>query len=286
MREHSQKNIHVEFLDVMETSTASVAATNGGAAGDEAGRIAVLYLDNPDTKNSMTLEMGMAFHGELHRLASEEPMIRALVVTGKNGVFSSGGDLALLKSFTEKDPEENQRYMQSFYNLFLEVRNMPFPVIAAVNGHAIGASLAMAMACDLRYFVPDAKYAFNFVRLGMHPGMGASFILKEVAGLLQAQELLLTGRFFFGTEAQTRGLCHGLYPAEEILERAVALAREIGTAAPRAVRLLKRGLYTNHSVAGALAYEAQSQSQNFATADYLEGLKALGEKRRPVFRDR
>lgn len=276
MREHSQKNIHVEFLDV---------APRDEAGDENTGRLAVLYLDNPETRNSMTLEMGMAFHGELHRLASEEPMIRALVITGKNGVFSSGGDIELLKSFTEKEPEENQRYMESFYNLFLEVRSMPFPVIAAVNGHAIGASLAMAMACDLRYFVPDAKYAFNFVRLGMHPGMGASYILKEVAGLLQAQELLLTGRFFSGTEAQTRGLCHGLYAADDILEQAIALAREIGTAAPQAVRLCKRGLYTNHSVSEALAYEAHSQSRNFATADYLEGLTALQEKRRPVFRD-
>ncbi|MCR9141281.1 MAG: enoyl-CoA hydratase/isomerase family protein [bacterium] len=273
MRDQSQKNIHVEFHNLTE-------------AEPEAGRIAVLYLDNPDTKNSMTLEMGMAFHGELHRLASEDPMIRALVITGKNEVFSSGGDLALLKSFAEKDPEENQRYMESFYNLFLEVRNMPYPVIAAVNGHAIGASLAMAMACDLRYFVPDAKYAFNFVRLGMHPGMGSSFLLKEVAGLLQAQELLLTGRFFSGTEAGSRGLCHGLHAAEEILDRAIAVAREIGSAAPQAVRLVKRGLYANHALPETLEYEAHSQAQNFATKDYLEGLTALGEKRRPIFRDR
>lgn len=286
MTEHLQnKNIHVEFHDVYPPDGENASVREAGP-----GRIAVLSLDNPETKNSMTLEMGMAFHGELHRLATdsekEGEMIRALVVTGKNDVFSSGGDLDLLRSFAEKEPEENQRYMESFYNLFLEVRNMPFPVIAAVNGHAIGASLAMAMACDLRYFVPDAKYAFNFVRLGIHPGMGSSFVLKEVAGLLQAQELLLTGRFFSGTEAQARGLCHGLYPADEILDRAVALAREIGTAAPQAVRLCKRGLYSNRTLSDALGYEAQSQAQNFATEDYLEGLNALAEKRRPIFRDR
>lgn len=281
MRNHSQKNIHVEFLGVEE----SAGETKTESAPD-AGRIAVLSLDNPGTKNSMTLEMGMAFHGELHRLASEDPMIRALVITGKNGVFSSGGDFELLKSFAEKDPEENRRYMESFYNLFLDVRSMPFPVLAAVNGHAIGASLALALACDLRYFVPSAKYAFNFVRLGIHPGMGSSFLVKEVAGLAHAQELLLTGRYFSGTEARERGLCHALFPADDMLDEVLKVAREIGTAAPQAVRMCKQGLYTNHTLSTALAHEAFSQSRNFATADYREALAAIQEKRRPQFMDR
>lgn len=270
-RDHSAKNVHIEFLEVGERAPG--------------GRIAVLYLDNSETKNSMTLEMGLAFHGELRRLASEEPLIRALVVSGKNGVFSAGGDFEMLRSFIEKDPEENQSYMESFYNLFLEVRKMPFPVIAAVNGHAIGASLAMALACDLRYFVPDAKYAFNFVRLGMHPGMGSSFLIKEIAGMLHAQELLLTGRYFSGTEARERGLCHGLSAADDILEHAVEVAREIGSAAPAAVRLCKAGLYKNQTLTDALGHEARSQAQNFATADYREALDAVQEKRRPEFRD-
>ncbi len=266
--DRGRKNIHVEMRNA--------------AAG---GRIAVLSLDNAATRNSMTLEMGMAFHGEIHRLAAEDPLLRALIITGKNGVFSSGGDFALLKSFSEKDPEENQAYMGSFYRLFLDVRSLPFPVIAAVNGHAVGASLALALACDLRYFVPDGKYAFNFVKIGIHPGMGSSFLVKEVAGLPQAQDLLLTGRFISGEDALRRGLCHAVYPREEILDRALELAEEIAAAAPLAVRLTKQGLYRNHTLDDALAYEAESQARNYATADFREALQAIEEKRKPSFRD-
>ena len=251
----------------------------------EDGTIALVHLDNPATRNSMTLEMGMAFHNALHAFAAEDPLPRALIVTGKNGVFSSGGDFGLLKSFAEKEPDENKNMMQSFYKLFLAVRDVPFPVIAAVNGHAVGASLAMAMACDIRYFTHDAKYAFNFVKVGIHPGMGASFLVKELAGLGQAQELLLTGRFFSGEEAYRRGLCHGIYAADDILDEALATAGELATGAPLAVRLLKQGLYHNRTLEETLEYEAESQSRNYATQDYREALDAITEKRRPKFED-
>ena len=92
------------------------------------GQIGILYLNNPESKNSMTLEMGLGFHRELHRLASQDPLPRAVIITGKNGLFSSGGDLGLLRSFMEKSQKDNEEFMESFYRLFLEVRNMPFPI--------------------------------------------------------------------------------------------------------------------------------------------------------------
>ena len=251
----------------------------------EGGRIAVLYLDNPDTRNSMTLEMGLSFHGELHRIAAAEPMARALVITGKNGVFSSGGDYDLLRSFADNSPGANRDFMGSFYRLFLEVRNMPFPVIAAVNGHAIGAAFALALACDLRYLTPAGKYALNFVRLGFHPGMGSSFLIREVAGLVQAQELLLTGKTVTGEDALRRALCHGLFAPEDMLEGALNIAREIASAAPHAVRLTKKGMYRMRTLDDALAYEAESQAANFGSADFRESLAAIAEKRAPRYRD-
>ncbi|MCB1310313.1 MAG: enoyl-CoA hydratase/isomerase family protein, partial [Leptospiraceae bacterium] len=211
----------------------------------------------------------------LHRLAAMDPMPRALVITGKNGLFSSGGDLKLLRSFMEKTQKDNEDFMESFYQLFLEVRNMPFPVLAAVNGHAIGASLALALACDLRYFVPEGKYAFNFVRIGIHPGMGSSFLARSVAGLHQAQELLFTGRQISGEEALRRGLCHGLHSQEEILDRTLDVAREIASAAPRAVRALKQGLYRNTSLSETLKYEAASQAENYLTDDFREAMDSI-----------
>ncbi|MCB1167327.1 MAG: enoyl-CoA hydratase/isomerase family protein [Leptospiraceae bacterium] len=250
------------------------------------GQIAILYLNNPDTKNSMTLEMGLSFHRELHRLAGRNPAPRALIVTGKNGLFSSGGDLGLLRSFMEKSQKDNQEFMESFYRLFLEVRYMPFPVLAAVNGHAIGASLALALACDLRYFVPDGKYAFNFVRIGIHPGMGSSFLARSVAGLHQAQELLFTGRQISGTEALQRGLCHGLADKGQILNHVMDVAREIAEAAPQAVRALKQGLYANRNLEDTLRYEAESQAENYLSQDFREAMEAIQQKRKPAYQDK
>jgi len=254
----------------------------------ERGRIAILAFNNPETRNSMTLPLAQAFQAELQALLAEETYVRALVITGRHGVFSSGGDFQLLKSFAERDPEENKRFMLSFYRMFLDVRALPFPVLAAVNGHAVGASLALALACDLRYFVPDGKYAFNFVRIGIHPGMGSSFLLREVGGIHNAAELLLTGRFFSGEEALGRGLCHGLHSKGEVLDRTIEVAWEIAAAAPQAVRLCKRGLLqpgiTNFEQA--LEYEASSQAQNYTTEDFREALRAIEEKRAPRFEDR
>ncbi len=253
--------------------------------GDD-GSIAIIYLSNAETRNSMTLDMGMAFHGEVNRLAGMETPPRALVISGKNDVFSSGGDFELLKSFAENTPAQNREFMESFYRLFLAVRDMPFPVIAAVNGHAVGAALALALACDIRYFTPDGKYALNFVRIGIHPGMGSSFLLREVAGLHNAQELLLTGKVIKGEDAYRRGMCHALYSKSEILEEGLKTAREIAACAPLAVRLLKQGMYRDMNLKDTLVYEAESQARNYATEDFREAMQAIGEKRRPVFKDK
>jgi len=251
----------------------------------QAGHVAHVEFDQADTRNSMTLEMGLAFHREMHALASKTTLPRAVVVSGRNGVFSSGGDFDLLASFAEKSPKENREFMDSFYRLFLSIRNMPFPVIAAVNGHAVGAALAVSLACDLRYFVPDAKYSLNFVRIGIHPGMGSTFLLKEAVGLARAQELLLTGRYFSGTEALAMGLCHGLFPADQMVESVKKIALDVAGAAPRAVRLTKQSLLRVNSLEEALQAESQAQAETYQTQDFLEAIKAIKEKRTPNYKD-
>lgn len=250
------------------------------------GRVGILYLDDASTRNSFSLEMGMAFNNALQDLASRDPLLRALVITGRNGVFSSGGDLGLLRSFAEKTQVENREFMEAFYRLFLRVRELPFPVLAAVNGHAIGASLALALACDLRYFVPTAKYAFNFVRIGIHPGMGSSFLVREVVGLSQAQELLLTGRTILGDEALRRGLCHGVFAADNMLDGVLEVAVEIATASPLAVRLCKKTLHHRGGLDEMLRLEAEAQAETYLTEDFREAMNAIQEKRSPEFHDR
>lgn len=251
----------------------------------EGGDVEIIYLNDRRTRNSLSAAMGEAFSIELEQLRRKAPAPRALIITGKNNIFSSGGDFQLLRSFADRDPQENESYMKYFYQLFLRVRQVPFPTIAAVNGHAVGAALALALACDIRYFDPDGKYAFNFVKIGIHPGMGSSFLLKEIGGLAQAQELLLTGRYFSGREGLERGLCHRLFAPADVLEAALATAAEIGRNSPLAVALCKQGLYRNTTMEQALEYEAQSQARNYASADFREAMEAISAKREPQFRD-
>ncbi len=246
--------------------------------------IKILYFDNPLTKNSMSYEMGLEFYQRLKDLEKEQNL-RVLIITGKNGVFSSGGDFDLLKSFMHKTFEENQKFMKHFYSLFLEVMNMPFLVIAAVNGHAIGAALSFALACDLRYFVEDGKYSFNFVKIGIHPGMGSTFLVKQIAGYSLAQELLFTGKVINGIEAYQKGLCNGVFKREEILDKTIEIAKEISENAPKPLKMLKKNLQTVKTLEESLEIESISQSYNFLTKDFQEAILALQEKRKPNYID-
>jgi 2-(1,2-epoxy-1,2-dihydrophenyl)acetyl-CoA isomerase len=246
-------------------------------------KIAFLYLNNPETKNSMTWAMSIAFRQEIQKLKDSSEPPSSLILTGKNNIFSSGGDLSLLRSFKEKTYEENKRDMYEFYNNFLCIRTLPFPVVAAVNGHAVGAALSLAFACDLRVFSSTSKYAFNFVKLGIHPGMGSSYLIKELFGVDMANHLLLLGDFITGEEAKSLRLCQDAVPPEDVVKRATELAIVLSEGAPMASRLLKETLINKNELETALRREAEAQALCFQSKDFAESLDAIVEKRKPFF---
>jgi len=263
-------------MQYLETETIELEST----------RIEMLYLNHEETRNSMTWEMGEEFYNYIQTLKNREPRPRCLIISGRNNVFSSGGNLDFLKSFSVKSFEENKRDMFTFYNFFLSVRTLPFPVIAAVNGHAIGAALSLAFACDLRVFALESKYSFNFVKLGIHPGMGSSYLVKELFGLDRANYLLMLGEILTGQEAFRMGLCHDVVPFDDVTRRATELAINISESGPLALRLLKRNLSDYEALQAALRKEAEAQAENFLTKDFMESIKAIEEKRKAVFLDR
>ena len=173
-----------------------------------------------------------------------------------------------------------------FYRTWLSIRELEVPVLAAVNGHAIGAGLCLALACDLRWAVPTARFAAPFTGLGMHPGMAASFLLTETVGVVRARELLYTGRSIVGDEAQSWGLLNGVCSPDSLLPTVLEAARAIAETAPLAVRLTKQGLMagTSRTFAEAMAWEAITQPVTMASTDFQESLDARREKRPPVFR--
>ena len=161
-------------------------------------------------------------------------------------------------------------------------------MIGALNGHAIGGGLGLALVCDIRIANADAKYGANFVKLGLHPGMATTYLMPRFVGVPRAAELLLTGRIVTGTEAAELGLANYAVPADQVLAKAQELAAEVASCAPIAVRWTKRSLYRNvgWDPTTAAELEAGVQSRTVETEDFREGVAALLEKREPDFKGR
>jgi len=257
------------------------------------GGVATLTFNDPERRNAMTEAMGEAFAALLAEL-SRDASLRALVLTGAGRAFSAGGDLDFIEARAEAgraDPggparRRNREAMRAFYGLFLAVRDLPCPSIAALNGAAVGAGLCVALACDLRVAARDARLGLNFVRLGIHPGMGATWILPRLVGAAHAADLLLSGRTIDGEEAARMGLVNRCVERDAVLAEARALAGELAAAAPAALRGTRAALARapHVSLDDQLAFEAARQAECYETDDLREGLAAARAKRAPVFR--
>jgi enoyl-CoA hydratase len=211
-----------------------------------------------------------------------------LVVTGAGEAFCAGGDMALIEGNMRRPVPESRGVMLEFYDRYLALMRLSIPTIAAINGHAIGGGLALALACDVRYAAEDARMGVNFARLGLHPGLASTLTLPRLVGPARALELFYTGRLLTGREAEAIGLVNRAVPRAELLPAALTLAREIARNAPVVLRLLKRGVHQGMqgALAGALEYEALCQALTYATADLQEGLAASRERREPRFTGR
>ncbi|MDX1659313.1 MAG: enoyl-CoA hydratase-related protein [Nitriliruptorales bacterium] len=249
--------------------------------------IAVVTMNDPDRRNAMTGEMGDRLSATFQDLAGDDDL-RVAVLTGAPPAFSAGGDLAMLEDYARRTREEGfdaTEPMKSFYERFLAVRDLPVPVIAAINGHAVGAGLCVGLACELRFVAADAKIGLNFARLALHPGMGGSWLLPRAVGTQRAAELLYTGRLASGDEMADYGMALESLPADDVLPRALELAAEIATSAPVVVRQLKESLAAGrtNSLEQQLDLEASFQAVNYGTQDLVEGLAAGRERRDPEF---
>ena len=254
--------------------------------------VATLTFNDPDRRNAMTQSMGEAFRAKVEAMV-DDPDLRALVITGAGSAFSAGGDLDMIADRAEEAHKGDARqsvgaFMRSFYELFLSVRSLPFPTLAAINGHSIGAGLCVALACDIRYVAEEAKVGLNFTKLGLHPGMGASWILPRLVGPAHAAELLYTSRILDGPRAAEIGLANRCLPQSEVLESTLGVAREIANCAPIATRSLKRGLAQSPDadLSAQLDFEAAQQAIHFESDDILEGIAASRERRAAKFRGR
>jgi enoyl-CoA hydratase/carnithine racemase len=251
------------------------------------GGVVMLTLALPERRNMMSTAMTASW-GEAIAGLRADPSVRAVVVTGEGSAFCSGGDVSWIGATPDASVDELRARMLPFYRTWLAVRELEVVTIAAINGAAIGAGLALALACDLRYAADDAKLAVPFTALGMHAGMATTYLLPEVAGLAVAREMLLTGRVVTGAEAVGLGLVNRAFPREDVLGAALQVAEAVAAAAPVATRLTKVALLGggHASFDAALQWEALAQPITLATADLQEGLAAQRGRRAPRFTGR
>jgi len=245
--------------------------------------VVVLTLNDPDRRNAMTTELTAAWDGTLKDLAQDGDL-RAVVVTGAGSAFCSGGDLSWIAGDAPENitPMKLRAKMYPFYRSWLQIRDLPVPSIAAVNGPTVGAGLCLALACDLRYAAPAARFSAPFTTLGMHPGMAATWLLPEVVGMARTREMLYAGRVVSSSEAVQWGLASAV--ADDVLTHAIDVASAVAAAAPIATRLTKAALaHPYRPIAEALEWEAAAQPITMASNDLLEGMSAVKERRPPRF---
>jgi len=249
--------------------------------------VAVLTLDNPEQRNAMSDAMTASWVAAVDDLAADRDL-RAVVVTGAGSAFCSGGNTGWIASEPDATVDHLRTRMVAFYRAWLSIRRLEVPTIAAVNGPAIGAGLCVALACDIRYAARGARLGAPFVKLGMHAGMAATYLLPNVVGEAHARDLLLTGRLVDADEALRLGLVSRVLDADGFLDEVLATADGVAATAPVASRLttvaLRDGGHADFETA--LQWEGLAQPVTLATADLQEGIAAAREKRPPRFTGR
>ena len=217
---------------------------------DVSDSIATITLNRPDKLNAYIPEMG-ADIVEAFRSAREDDDVRVVILTGAGRGFCAGVDLESLKASYAEAAKQGaggkagpKLGEEEFLRVLpLELQEYPKPVIVAINGHAIGVGITMALPCDIRIAAEGAKIGLTFTKLGMLPGLGATHLLPRIVGIAKAQELVLTARVILAAEAAEIGLVNQVVPGDVLMERARAMASEIAAHRPDVIASAKRCLY-------------------------------------------
>ena len=245
--------------------------------------VATLTLNDEANLNAMSDEMAVEFASTIATLKGT-PSLRAVILTGAGKAFSAGGHLGMLEAKRAKRPEQNITEMMGFYESFLCMRDLNVPLIAAINGAAVGAGLCVACACDIRIGTSSAKLGFTFLKLGLHPGMGATYFVPRIVGPSIATELLLTGRIISADEGFRIGMLSKVCQADSLTQECAAIIQEILSCGPEASTQLLRTMRGDPlPLRSALRHEAHCQSINYSGPEFAEGVKALREKRSAHF---
>jgi len=244
--------------------------------------VVLLRINRPAARNALNMRVRLRLSEEFQKIASD-PSLRAVVLTGDEKAFAAGADL---KEFAELSAVEQMR--RQTHRLFASIANCPKPVIAAVNGFALGGGCELAMHADIIVAGENARFGQPEVRVGLMPGAGGTQRLTRAVGKFRAMKLVLLGEPISGVEAAEMGLASEVVPDEQVVPRALEMAKKIAELPPLAIEQIKEVLIAgmDASLEAGLMLERKAFQLLFATEDQKEGARAFAEKRRPLFRGR
>lgn len=254
---------------------------------EESEGVATITLDRPERLNALTFEVYRELTDTFAALRSEEG-VRAVVITGAGRAFCSGGDVHdIIGELFARDMQGLLEFTRMTCELIRNIRALPKPVIASLNGTTAGAGACIALASDIRIASDSAKIAFLFVKVGLSGAdMGAAHLLPRLVGLAKATELLYTGDFISAQEAERIGLYNRVVSAEELQSTTRELAERLARGPSFALAMTKEMLNRemDASLDTALEWEAQAQAICMQHPDYREAYEAFVEKRAPRFK--
>ena len=245
---------------------------------DRRGAVQVLVLDRQEALNAFSPELIDELIGALDDAAAD-PGVRAVVLTGAGRAFSAGADISRM---AQMDVDAARVFAAQGHAMCNRIEGLPVPVIAAINGFALGGGCEVTLACDIRLASEAMKISQPEVALGIPPGWGGTQRLPRIAGEGFAKRMILTGAMIGPDEALAAGLVSAVHPADDLLDAAVAMGEEIAQKSPSAVALSKRLIHgARGERADRLEAEAEAFAQQFADPERLEGMTAFLEKRAP-----
>jgi len=244
-------------------------------------------MNRPEVRNAWDPEMVHNLADTLLEVRQDEE-VRAVVITGAGKAFSAGGDIKVQKQFLDQPLDARLERATIVQWISRHITSMEKPVIAAVNGPAVGAACDMALACDIRIASENASFGEVFIRRGLMPDMGGMFFLPRLVGVAKAKELIFTGDIIDAREAERIGLVNKVVPADKLEIATMELARRLASGPTKAIGLAKKVINKSLStdLETSLDYALQALTICYYTEDHAEATRAFFEKREPRFKGR
>jgi 2-(1,2-epoxy-1,2-dihydrophenyl)acetyl-CoA isomerase len=249
--------------------------------------VATITLNRPDKLNAFTDEM-LYLLQDILKNAQADDTVRCLLITGAGHGFCSGQDLgeAQARADESDDPDYGEHLRNTYNPIITHMTTMPKPIITAINGVAAGAGMSIALSGDYKIAAESASFIQAFVKIGLVPDSGSTWMLPRLIGYTKAMDLMLTGRKVKAQEALDIGMVNRLVANEKLMEEAHKLASQFAQSATKSIRYIKQAVSfsSNNNLADALEYEAKMQTLAGRTDDHNEGLRSFLEKRQPTYK--